>query len=109
MKLFSLSRPLVLAILVVLTLTGCATRYVDRVVTKTEYVVVAPEAQYLVTTPVPAPPARAVFAPGEYPDFEKLFMEQAATNRALYKAVGMCNADKAAARADITKKKKSYD
>lgn len=98
-----------IAFLLVPALSGCVTRYVDRVVTKTEYVVIAPEAQYFKATPVPAPPPKVNFEPGEMPDFEKLYQDQALTTRQLYQALGQCNADKYSASQDIAKKKKSYD
>lgn len=88
---------------------GCATKVVDRVVTKTEYVIVAPEAQYLLATAVPAPPKRVVFGPGEIPDFESLYRDQALSAVELYKSLHSCNKDKTGAQADITQKRKLYE
>lgn len=109
MNAISLVRLSALAFLMLITLSGCVTRYVDRIVTKTEYVVVTPESHYLKNTPVPTPPEKVTYAPGDVPDFEQLYKDQSIANIRLYKAIGMCNADKYGATQDIAAKKKAYD
>ena len=90
-------------------LAGCAHQQVDRVITKTVYVVVTPDTKYLQSMEVPAPPAKRVYAQDEKPDFEVLYKEQALSSISLYKAINSCNADKFGAQEDIAKKRKLYD
>lgn len=90
-------------------LVGCGSQPVDRMVPKTQHVVVTPEARYLKTTPVPAVAPVKQYQEGEIVDWEKEYRELAARTVEVYKGLGMCNADKAAAIIDINQKKKRYE
>lgn len=100
---------LIFAFFAMAMLSGCITRYVDRVVTKDVYIVVRADEHYLKPTAIPQPPQKRTYAEGERPDFEELYRELVPVSTNLYKQLNACNADKFGAESDITAKSKKYD
>lgn len=99
----------VLFVFILALLAGCGhIQTQERIVYKTTYVVIEPEAQYFLPTPLPVPAEKKIYTGNERPDFKSLYEGLGIQVVELYKAAGMCNADKRAAQADIKKKAGMY-
>lgn len=100
---------LFIATLALFVMAGCTSVPVEKVVYQTKYVVIQVESKYLEPTKFDPPPAIGTYAEGEVVDWEAEYNKLAKSNISIYSSLGSCNADKAGAKLDLSKKVKRYE